>query len=180
MTRSRSERLLLLAACTVLAAGVASALIRLAGPQWLGGPTAAVIVVGESMEPALHAGDLVIVRRSSSYQAGDVIAYRVPIDGDGRQANVIHRVTGGDGEAGYVTRGDNRDTVDAWRPTPAEVIGERWFHVPWAGTAVYAMRSALGLAAVMALATFATVVGWQPRRRRGSIRLPGRPRPVVP
>jgi signal peptidase I len=47
----------------------------LLGPVQLGGPTGFAIVNGNSMEPRLERGDLVLVRKRSSYDVGDVVLY---------------------------------------------------------------------------------------------------------
>ena len=134
--------------------GVASLLLvlgvaALLWPRSLGGQMSYVMVSGTSMEPGLHTGDLVLVRAGNGYEVGDAIAYRVP-DGDvGAGSVVIHRITGGDGERGYTTQGDNRDRADVWLPRGSDVIGERWAMVPAAGNLLQRLRSplALGLAA---------------------------------
>lgn len=93
-------------------------------PQTVGGPMAYVRVSGTSMEPGLHTGDLVAVRRRDAYQLGDVVAYRVPDGQFGERNVVIHRLVGGDGRNGWVTLGDNRDLVDPWSPRDSDVVGE--------------------------------------------------------
>ena len=45
-------------------------------PVQVGGQATYVIVAGQSMEPNLHYGDLVIVHRASRYQVGDVVVYQ--------------------------------------------------------------------------------------------------------
>ena len=93
-------------------------------PQTVGGPMAYVRVSGTSMEPGLRTGDLVAVRRRDSYAVGDVVAYRVPDGEVGARQVVIHRLVGGDGRTGWTALGDNRRTVDPWRPTDEHVVGE--------------------------------------------------------
>ena len=78
-------------------------------PSALGGKVDYVMVSGTSMEPGLQNGDLVIVRDTDDYEDGDAIAYRIAEGEVGEGAIVIHRITGGDGEAGFTTQGDNRD-----------------------------------------------------------------------
>lgn len=72
-----------------------------------------VLVTGESMSPALRAGDVCVYRRNASVDVGDVVVYR---RADG--ARVVHRVIGV-GERGELrTKGDasavaDRDVVPA-------------------------------------------------------------------
>ena len=57
-------------------------------PQQVGGNAAYVIIIGNSMEPAFHRGDLVIVRRAPLYQVGEAVAYRDPR----LQRYIFHRI----------------------------------------------------------------------------------------
>lgn len=75
-----------------------------------------------SMAPALHPGDLVLVRTTpvSAIRIGDVIGVR---DASGRV--IVHRVERLDGDAGFIrvhTRGDANPTGEDWRiPRAADV-----------------------------------------------------------
>lgn len=138
-------------------------------PQFLGGPTAVVLVSGTSMEPSLHTGDLVLVHRRPSYRVGDVVAYRVPRGNVGEGQVVIHRIVGGTAESGFVVRGDNRGTDDQWRPKPADIVGTHWADVPTGKPVLAALRSPIGLAALAAAFVF-VFVAWgsgRPARDRG-------------
>jgi signal peptidase len=106
-------------------------------PAVLGGSMTYVVVSGPSMEPTYHTGDLVVAREASDYEIGDVVVFDT---GDG---NVIHRVTGGDGQSGYVTQGDNNPDPDRWTPTEDEVLGEAVLHLPGVGDAVMLARQVL-------------------------------------
>ncbi len=112
-------------AFTVVA--VITAWILFAPPQ-LGGQTSYVIVNGNSMEPGMHRGDLAIVRKTSSYEVGDVVTYRHPQIGP-----VIHRVIERDG-ARYVFQGDHNDFIDSYHPAQEELIGKLWIHIPGVGS----------------------------------------------
>lgn len=143
-----------------------AALLAVAWASWLrptilGGDAAYVIIDGRSMEPTYEDGDLVLVRRSSSYDIGDVIAFRA-----GGQFNdptrIIHRIVGGTPD-GYKTQGDNRDRLDPWEPTDADIIGKAQLHIPMAGDLAASIArpeffAAMGGAAV--------VLGGTRRRRR--------------
>ncbi|MCA1709438.1 MAG: signal peptidase I [Actinobacteria bacterium] len=135
-------------------------------PQALGGPAAYVIVSGESMEPRLHDGDLVVAHRADAYSVGDVVAYRVPEGEVGAGAAVIHRIIGGSAEAGYIVKGDNRVGQDVWRPKPHDVIGRMRFDAPRLGRLFGVFQTSFGLAFIAGLAAFFWVIG-------GSIKLVG-------
>lgn len=136
--------------------------VLLLRPQALGGPATWVLVSGNSMQPRLHDGDLVLTQRRLTYRRGDVIAYRIPSGDVGAGTIVIHRITGGDGRSGFATRGDNRARADLWRPTDADVTGRLVATIPAVGDVLELLRTPLILAAVAALAAFLSV----PARRR--------------
>lgn len=98
-------------------------------PAALGGSTTYVRVHGGSMEPTFYGGDLAVVRRSSAYKVGDIVAF------EAEGGMVIHRIIGGSAEEGYRTQGDARDTADAWNPGPDLIAGKLWFSIPYAGIA---------------------------------------------
>jgi signal peptidase I len=111
-------------------------------PTRLGGATTYVLVEGTSMQPKFHTGDLAIVREQSSYQIGDIVAYRVPKGHTVSGRMIIHRIVGRRGDA-FVTRGDNRTTDDPWYPRAGDVVGrfrvlvpipgvQFWTLLPWA------------------------------------------------
>lgn len=100
-------------------------------PIALGGTSAFVGVMGVSMEPLIQSGDLAFVRRESSYEAGDVIAFRP--GSVNAPPVVLHRIVGGDGADGFHVQGDNNDRADPWTPRHEDVIGRVRWHVPLGG-----------------------------------------------
>lgn len=141
MATSRQVRILRTWVQIVLTAAVAALL----WPASLGGQVDYVMVSGESMKPGMQDGDLVLVRDTGDYEVGDAIAYRIADGEVGAGSIVIHRITGGDGEAGFTTQGDNRDTTDLWHPTDEQVVGERWVLIPGAGNLIASVRNPLAL-----------------------------------
>jgi signal peptidase len=107
--------------------------LALIWPQTLGGKVSYVKVDGHSMDPTFHMGDLALVERQSTYRIGDPVAYRIPKGEFGAGALVIHRLIGGDGVHGYVTRGDNRNINDEWHPRDSDIVGRVRFDIPRAG-----------------------------------------------
>jgi signal peptidase len=83
-----------------------------------------VIVDGQSMEPTLHSGDLILIRESTEYEVGDIVSFETPI------GMVIHRVIEGSNAEGYVTQGDNNQVIDPWRSDPNTIAGEAWIRIP--------------------------------------------------
>jgi signal peptidase I len=134
-------------------------------PQFLGGPTAIVVVAGTSMEPGLHTRDLVLVQRKPTYRHGDVVAYRVPRSGAGAGGVVIHRIVGGSAASGYVLQGDNRNTRDQWRPTPADILGKQWVTFPTSHRSLSVFTSPLVFAGLAGLFAFGLVALPSSRKR---------------
>ena len=108
-------------------------------PVQFGGTATYVIVAGASMEPALHQGDLVIARGSSTYEIGDVTAYQHPQVGP-----VIHRIVERAGPY-YTLKGDNNDWIDSYEPIDTEILGRSWLHIPGAAEKLLWLRTPLGL-----------------------------------
>lgn len=131
-------------------------------PVGLGGTAAYIVVSGTSMQPTLEPGDLVVLRRRSAYEVGEVAGYRVP-SGGVKGARVIHRIVGGDPVDGFVMRGDNKPDADLWRPHPADIEGSRWLRIPAAGRVMTTARSPGVLAAMVGGIVFAYAFTWKPR-----------------
>jgi signal peptidase I len=111
-------------------------------PAELGGPVRYAVIHGQSMEPTLHAGDLIVTRTRGEYEIGDVIAFESPVGA------VTHRIVGGDAEEGYISEGDNNQRPDPWVITPEQITGKVWFstpygsHLSWLGPATLSLSSA--------------------------------------
>jgi signal peptidase I len=128
-------------------------------PTFLGGPTTLLIVSGHSMEPRLHSGDLVVTLRQRTYRRGDVIAYHIPKRNAGAGALVIHRIVGGSAKDGYITRGDNRNYRDPWRPKRSDIAGEMKLRAPRLGLIPVFAHSAIGMALIAAFVGFLVLRG---------------------
>jgi signal peptidase len=116
-------------------------------PVQFNGPATYVIVSGESMEPTLYEGDLVILQRQDQYAPGDIVAYRI------RGGNIIHRITDTSDE-GFILQGDNKNAPDEYTPSEEEVLGKMWLHFPRAGRLVQSLQKPLALAVAAGLLTF--------------------------
>jgi signal peptidase I len=119
-------------------------------PTSLGGRAVYITVTGTSMQPTLRSGDLVVLRKQTSYHTGEIVAYRVPGGQPGAGSRVIHRIVGGSGATGYVTRGDNRTSDDFWQPVDGDVLGAFWFRAPGVGRYIPVLRTPVILATLAA------------------------------
>jgi signal peptidase I len=164
--RGPVTRTLLALLAVALAAG---AWFALAPSQLPGGSTGYVLPSGSSMLPLLERGDLVVVRESPSYGAGDVVAF----ESDELDRIVLHRILRSE-DGAFVTKGDNNDWIDADRTTPDEVLGRMWFRIPGGGSALAWIRTPQGAAvlgsilAVVLMGGVGIGVRRRRRRRRGS------------
>jgi signal peptidase I len=115
-------------------------------PAKLGGQTSYIIVNGISMEPGFHGGDLVIARKASAYQVGEIITYRDANMG----AHVIHRIIGTI-EDRFITQGDNNVWIDDYQPVSNEIVGKLWIHLPKMGLALEWARTPINMMLITAL-----------------------------
>lgn len=104
----------------------------------------AAVVLSGSMEPALSAGDLLIVAGREAYEVGDVVVFQ-----DGSMA-VTHRIIAV-GEDEVITRGDANNTEDD-PISPSQIKGEVVLAIPLVGYVVRAIKTPLGTLAILALA----------------------------
>jgi signal peptidase I len=166
MTRSHRTLASILVSLALLACGW-----WLLGPVQLGGPTGYAVVTGNSMEPRLERGDLVVVRKRDSYGVGDVVLFQDDASG----VRVLHRIVSVK-NGRFVTKGDHNDFLDPTKPLRADVLGELWFDVPGAGDAITWVKQPVQLAILLVLLTFFGLAGGREASKRR--RRPGA-RPVV-
>jgi signal peptidase I len=115
-------------------------------PAALAGRDTYVVTDGISMLPHFHAGDLVILRKQSSYHVGEVAGYH-----NGELGVVVmHRIIAiHDGH--YVFKGDNNNFIDSYEPTKSQIVGAEWVHLPRVGNLLDDLRVPGVAAVVLAL-----------------------------
>jgi signal peptidase I len=106
------------------------------------GQVGIVVTHGVSMNPVYYQDDLVVIARQSSYDVGEIVAYRRP----GHSDVVLHRIVGGDTN-GFVFKGDNNQTVDPTQPPQSQLAGRAVLHIPHGGTWLRRLTAAPLLAA---------------------------------
>lgn len=77
-----------------------------------------VRITGNSMQPALHAGDLAIVLKGARVVPGEMAMIHDPVRGD-----FVHRVIALSDDGALVTRGDANPTEDADAVSQSNVVG---------------------------------------------------------
>jgi signal peptidase len=127
-------------------------------PVVLGGPAGYTIVTGSSMEPGMHAGDLVVSMRQDAYAVGDAIVYRIPAGEDYAGRLIVHRIIGGDGASGFVVQGDNAAHRDPWTVSSGDVIGRVAAMIPLGGRVLIFLRNPFVAGSLAAGFAFVLVV----------------------
>src|SRR6187399_497338 len=112
-------------AASILAVVALAGAVLFFAPAQLGGGTSYAIIVGSSMEPKLHRGDLAVVRKQDVYRAGDVVLY------DSRElgSKVLHRIVRVE-DGRIVVKGDNNSFLDSEHPTQDQIVGSLWTSAP--------------------------------------------------
>ena len=89
-----------------------------------------LVVLSSSMEPLMHPGDLIVVKRSSEVSVGDIVAFKDPA---GKKSILItHRVVEiGDGF--FKTKGDAVEDIDPFEVHRNDVYGKFVFGIPYIG-----------------------------------------------
>lgn len=98
------------------------------------------IVVTGSMEPAIHPGDMVILRAQDDYETGDIVTYRA-------NSYITHRVIEKT-ENGYITQGDANNTPDD-EILKSRIVGQVVLAIPRIGYAVDFLKSPVGILLLM-------------------------------
>lgn len=99
-------------------------------PSQFGGPASYVTTYGNSMEPGMHPGDLVITRPNSTYGVGDVVAFRSQT----LNAVVLHRIVEARADGTFITKGDNNSWLDPDVISDSDILGAMWVFIPQGGT----------------------------------------------
>jgi len=97
-------------------------------PSSLGGDTEFVDVNGNSMLPTFTSGTLAIVKKSPSFEVGDIAVY----DSDALGKVVIHRIIE-QKDDGFIFKGDNNLKVDPGTITQDKIHGKVVFATPYIG-----------------------------------------------
>jgi signal peptidase len=98
---------------------------------------AQIIVISGSMEPAINAGDFLIIREETQYTVNDIITYR-----DGNSL-ITHRVKSIDG-TNLVTQGDANNVADS-PVSLSQVEGKVFLRIPKLGSALLFLKTPPGI-----------------------------------
>ena len=112
-------------------------------PIQVGGAASYIIIIGNSMEPNFHIGDLVITHQEPNYQIGDAVVYR----NQELSSFVFHRIIARLKDR-YTLQGDNNSWTDTYEPLGEEVLGRLWLHIPRGGAYIQKLRSPFAMALI--------------------------------
>jgi signal peptidase len=93
-----------------------------------GTPMPLVTVVGDSMLPNLHNGDLAFAYNTDDLKVGDIVTYEQL----GEKFTIVHRIMEIKGD-GYVIKGDNNPIPDPLTVKRDQIYGKVAFVVPLLG-----------------------------------------------
>lgn len=119
---------------------------------------APLTVLSGSMEPALSAGDLVVIHRAQQYETGEIITFA---QRDG--VLVTHRIVAQEAE-GYRTQGDANNTPDEELVTLRQIKGRVVWTIPYLGKAMLFLRTPGGLLLMLGLGL--ALLFWPERRKK--------------
>lgn len=135
-------------------------------PSFLG--LTPMIVLTESMEPDIKAGDLIVCKpiEAGDVKVGDVISFFDPMSTT--DAVVTHRVVEiieKEGVLSFRTKGDNNNAED-YMPVPSEnLVGRYSFRIPVVGRILMFMQTTLGLIVCIGIPLVALIAYELIRRR---------------
>jgi signal peptidase len=153
---------------------ILSALALLLTPRLMG--ASLLVVVGQSMEPTIPIGSIVISHTDAvrgEIRVGDVITFSAA-DLDGESYYVTHRVVEvirDGGEVMYRTQGDGVGQPDRVLVSPEQIVGRMSFSLPLVGYLVAFLRTPAGYLMLVGLPASLFVFNewWEilrPRRER--------------
>jgi signal peptidase len=121
---------------------LAPAIIYVA-PFLVGGSFSSV-VMGGSMEPTIHVGSIVIVRKvkPEDVRVGDIVAFKTG------ESKTIHRVIEKvieDGSFYFRTKGDANEDPDPWIVKPQDILGELQLPIPYYGYLIWFAQTPFGI-----------------------------------
>jgi len=124
-------------------------------------------VLSGSMEPAIHTGDVIVVRplaQGELPKEGDVITFRAGPENQMKDDMLItHRVMGivliNDKPSAWVTKGDANDSQDLTPVSLPQIVGTYSWRVPYFGYVVNFLRTPLGVVLLLVIPGVVLIAG---------------------
>lgn len=159
------KRAVSVAIMVVLVLVVALAALAVLGP--IVGWHVNVVLTG-SMEPAVHAGSLIITRpvAPDAIAVGDIIIFKSVVG----ETFTAHRVVGitKEPELRFITKGDANNGSDPNPVAPGQVAGLLFLQIPYLFYIFALVRTPLGLVLMIAIPAAILIVYWLKRGRTRS------------
>jgi signal peptidase I len=129
LLRARISKLFKLSGFVLLTAMLTFSLLSFAGV------VKARIVLTQSMQPTINAGDVVLSINPDRMppEIGDVVTYTARRFDGSSVASFTHRIISGNNENGFVMKGDNNPAPDTQKPKLSDITGVVFFTVPLIG-----------------------------------------------
>jgi signal peptidase I len=103
-------------------------------------------VLSGSMEPAIHVGDIVVVRQIAPMDArvGDIVTFRDPAEPAKLITHRVRRISVTGNMVAFDTKGDANTAIEQWRIATDGTIGLVVYRVPRLGYVLFYVHGALG------------------------------------
>ncbi len=108
------------------------------------------VVQSGSMEPTIHTGAVVVIRKADTYQEGDIITFA----NRGENIPTTHRIVEKEivnNRPSYTTKGDANNAPDGEAVFSSRILGKVLFDIPYVGYAVAAAKQPLGFFIIIVL-----------------------------
>lgn len=115
------------------------------------------VVVTESMQGTIDAGDLIIVKDTDDYQIGDIITFFE--EGRINTTPITHRIVGYSGDE-FITKGDANNSKDSFTVSQNDIIGEVVKVVPNVGIFVDWLKNGAGFVYIILFFIIIGVMGY--------------------
>ncbi len=121
------------------------------------------VVLSGSMEPTLSVNDVIVVKKTSNFEVGDIVVYD-----DGR-ALIVHEIIEINGDT-VTTKGEANDVADD--PIKLDAIkGKVVFTIPQAGVVVNIIRSPVSVVVIILAAILLIECSFRRKKEKDETRL---------
>lgn len=101
------------------------------------------VVQSGSMEPVVHTGSVILVRKVSEYGVGDIVTHKT----SSKDVTITHRIVREetrDGQKGFVFKGDANTVEDEELVPESDIVGKILFQIPYLGYVVDYVKKPVG------------------------------------
>lgn len=118
-----------------------------------------LIVLSGSMEPALKAGDVIVVKKTAPelIKEGDIITFQVA--GDVLVTHRVQEIISSAGGVGFKTKGDANRIEDGSLIEEQQLLGRVFLRIPFGGYMVNLVRSKWGFVLLLIVPVFILIYG---------------------